>query len=250
MSPIRQGQWSHHRAFFLQVGLLLPLFFAALAVFLRQTGLDDSLSAYFYDPQTQQFLIGTNGSAELFGHRLGKSLVLAAWILLIAAAIAAPWLAPLKVHRRLLWTTVLAMALGPTVVTVLKDINTHACPWSLKEYGGTADYSAQWFVSKLEAGRCFPGGHAAGGFSLIAIAFAGQVLQQPKLRRLGLWLGLGVGAAFSFLRVGQGAHFMSHNLWAAAVDLWLAALVFSPMLLPQQRTPSVHAPAGATRSAP
>jgi membrane-associated PAP2 superfamily phosphatase len=239
MSPLHPGQWSphwsHHQTFFVKVGLLLPALLAALAVLLRSSGLDDSLSAAFYDAQTQKFWIGTNGWAELLGHRLGKSLVVALWLLLVAAAVAARWLPPLQTQRRVLWTLVLAMGLGPTVVTLLKDINTHACPWSLKAFGGAADYSADWFVPRLEAGRCFPGGHASGGFSLVAIAFAGQFLQRAWLRRLGLWLGLGVGTAFSLLRLGQGAHFMSHNLWAAAIDLWMAALVFSPLLLKPHR---------------
>ena len=185
MSRIRLGPWSHDRAFFVKFGLVLPLLLAALGMFLRSSGLDDSLSAYFYDTQTQQFLVATDGWAELLGHRLGKSLVFVVWLMLLAAAAAAPWLPALKAHRRLLWTLVAAMGLGPALVTLLKDINTHACPWSLKEFGGAADYSADWFVSRLEAGRCFPGGHASGGFSLAAIAFAGQFLQLPKLRRLG-----------------------------------------------------------------
>ncbi|MFZ4287193.1 phosphatase PAP2 family protein [Variovorax sp. HJSM1_2] len=249
MSSVRWAPWSPDQAFFVKVGLVLPLLLAGLAVLLRSSGLDDRISAYFYDAQTQQFWLDTNGWAELLGHRLGKSLVLVVWLLLLAAAAAAPWLSPLKTHRRLLWTLVLAMGLGPSVVTLLKDINTHACPWSLKEFGGAANYSAEWFVPRLEAGRCFPGGHASGGFSLVAIAFAGQSLQRPRLRRLGLWLGLGVGALFSLLRVAQGAHFMSHNLWAASVDLWLAALVFSPLLLAPSHRPKLTASMGAPRSA-
>jgi membrane-associated PAP2 superfamily phosphatase len=250
MSRIRLGPWSHDRAFFVKFGLVLPLLLAALGVFLRSSGLDDSLSASFYDAQTQQFWVATDGWAELVGHRLGKSLIFVVWLMLMAAAAAAPWLPALKAHRRVLWTLVAAMGLGPTLVTLLKDINTHACPWSLKEFGGAADYSAVWFVPRVEAGRCFPGGHASGGFSLVAIAFAGQFLQLPRLRRLGLWLGLGAGAIFSLLRVAQGAHFMSHNLWAAAVDLWMAALVFSPLLLASPHHSTLNASIGATRSAP
>jgi membrane-associated PAP2 superfamily phosphatase len=41
------------------------------------------------------------------------------------------------------------------------------------------------------------------------------------------------GAAFSLLRLAQGAHFMSHNLWSAVIDLCMAALCFAPLLLPR-----------------
>ena len=232
-----RGKWPPHSLFWFRVGVLLPLGLAACAVLFRDSGLDAALSGYFYDPAHHRFLVGTHGWIELLGHRIGKSVVLICWLLLLAAAIAAPRLPGIARHRGLVWTLVLAMALGPVVVTLLKDINSHACPWSLKAYGGAAEYSASWFVSRVEAGRCFPGGHAAGGFSIVAVAFAGAVLGRPGLCRAGLWLGLGVGTAFSILQVAKGAHFMSHNLWSAAIDLWMAARVFSPLMAPGRASP-------------
>lgn len=228
---------SPDRHFWLCVGVLLPAALAACAVSFQATGLDAAVSSHFYDPAQHRFLIGTKGWFELLGHRLGKYFVLTCWLLLLAFALAARWLPGLTGQRRLLWTLVVAMALGPTIVSFLKGINSHACPWSLREFGGTADYSAEWFVASVDAGRCFPGGHAAAGFSIVAVAFAGAVLRDRRLRGLGLWLGLCAGSVFSLLRVAQGAHFMSHNLWAAAIDLWAAALVFSPWLL-SDRVPS------------
>lgn len=229
MSQLLPAAGIGHRRFLLQIGLVLPAVLAGTAVLLRSSGADDALTAAFYDGATRQFLVDHSGWLELIGHRIGRSLVQAAWLLLVAAALASPWVVPLRPYRRLMWTTAAAMALGPLIVTALKDINTHACPWSLKAFGGSADYSAHWFVPHALAGRCFPGGHAAGGFSLLALAFAGEWLGRPLLRAGGLALGLGVGLLFSLLRVAQGAHFMSHNLWSAAIDLWTAALVFSPM---------------------
>ncbi|MFT3664939.1 phosphatase PAP2 family protein [Piscinibacter sp.] len=232
---------SSRQRFFLQVGLLLPLALIALAVAVPRTGLDAGLSAAFYDAHAQRFLVSGSGWLDLLGHRLGKSLVLALWLLIGAAAVASHWVPRLAAHRRLLWTLVVAMGAGPILVTLLKDINTHACPWSLKAFGGSADYSAEWFVSRLNAGRCFPSGHAAGGFSLVALAFAGEVMNQPRLRRLGLWLGLLTGAAFSLLRIAQGAHFLSHNLWSAAIDLATAALAFA-LLAPDRAAQAEAAP--------
>lgn len=222
---------SPDRHFWLLAGVLLPAALAACAVSLQATGLDAAVSSHFYDPAQHRFLISTKGWLELLGHRLGKSFVLTCWLLLLAFALACRWLPGVTGHRRLLWTLVVAMALGPALVSFLKGINSHRCPWNLREFGGAEDYSAEWFVAAVDAGRCFPGGHAAAGFSIVAVAFAGEVLRDRRLRGIGLWLGFSVGSAFSLLRVAQGAHFMSHNLWAAAIDLWAAALVFSPLLL-------------------
>lgn len=232
MFPSNRGSWPPHSYFWLRIGVLLPAGLVACALLFRSSGLDAALSNYFYDAEQHRFLVSTHGWIELLGHRVGKSVVLVCWMLLLAAAFAAPQIPGLSRHRRLIWTVVLAMALGPVVVTLLKDINSHACPWSLKAYGGPVEYSASWFVSRVEAGRCFPSGHAACGFSIVAVAFAGAVLHRPGLCRAGLWLGFVVGSAFSILQVAKGAHFMSHNLWSAAIDLWMAALVFSPLMAP------------------
>ncbi|GAP35215.1 phosphatase PAP2 family protein [Piscinibacter sakaiensis] len=210
--------------------LAIPLAFATAATLLRQSGLDTALSARFFDPASGHFLVSGSGWAEAIGHRALKSAVLALWLLLIAAAVAARWLPALRPHQRLLWTTVAAMGLGPALVTVLKDINSHACPWDLVQFGGSAEPSARWFVPRIEAGRCFPSGHAAAGFSLVAPALALQVLGRRRLAHGAFALTLVAGAVFGGVRLVQGAHFMSHNLWSAAVDWFVAALVFLPLL--------------------
>jgi len=220
-----------HRAYLWWHALLLPGLFALIGTALHVSGADMGLSRLVFDSTAGQFLAQDSRWVELLGHRLAKSAVLAVWVLLLAAAVAARWWPALRPHRGVLWRTALAMALGPTVVAALKDINTAACPWSLTEFGGSAVYHLDWFVSRAEAGRCFPGGHAAGGFSLIALAFAGRLTGQARLERWGLWAALLVGGLFSVIRMLQGAHFASHNLWSAALDWWLAMLVFAPALV-------------------
>lgn len=217
-------------AFWAGHAVIVPLACVLLAHWLRASGWDDRLSAWWFDPVTQRFTARGWPLLELLGHRVAKSVLLVLWGLGLVAALAAPWVPALSRHRRLLWTTVLAMGLGPALVALLKDINTHPCPWDMKAFGGTADYSARWFVSRAEAGRCFPSGHAAGGFSLVALVFAGRALALPRLERWALLATVLVGLAFALVRTVQGAHFVSHSLWAAAVDWWVALAVFAPLL--------------------
>jgi membrane-associated PAP2 superfamily phosphatase len=218
-------------AFWAWHALLLPLACVLLAQWLRHSGWDERLSAAWFDPATQRFTARGWPWLELLGHRVAKSLLLALWGLGVVAALVAPWVPALARHRRLLWTTVLAMGLGPALVALLKDINTHPCPWDMKGFGGSAEYSARWFVSRAEAGRCFPSGHAAGGFSLVALVFAARSLGQPRLERWALLATCGVGLIFSLVRTAQGAHFVSHSLWSAAIDWWVALLVFATLWL-------------------
>ncbi len=232
--------------------LLLPFGAVLLATWLQRSGADVRITDAFFDAASGRFIVGGDGWAELIGHRLAKSAVAGAWALLIGAAIASHRVSAWRPYRRVLWTTVAAMGLGPLVVTLLKDINTHVCPWDLRQYGGAADYSARWFVSRIESGRCFPGGHASSGYALIALAFAGRALGWRALEVGGLVAALVLGTAFAAVRVSQGAHFVSHNLWSMAIDFWTASLLFAPLLLRRaQRPPAPPAhPAVAAAARP
>src|SRR5262249_46315616 len=127
------------------------------------------------------------------------------------------------------------MATGPTVVVALKGLNSYHCPWDLREFGGAADFVTNWFVSAAEVGHCFPGGHAAAGFCLVALYFLACELERPRLARIALTGTLIAGVGFSVVRMAQGAHFLSHNLWAAAICWAMAALAFLPLHLQRSR---------------
>jgi membrane-associated PAP2 superfamily phosphatase len=214
------------RAAGLAHALALPALLIALATLAHMTQIDQTLSDRFFDAAAGRFAMRADPLLELVGHQLAKSALLTVWCLLLAAAIASRWLVVLKPVRALLWATVGAMALGPAVVVLLKSLTTFPCPWSLQRYGGFAAEAASWFTVPAQAGHCFPAGHSAGGFSLFAVVFAARAVGCRRLARLALAASLGVGAALSAVRIVQGAHFLSHALWSAAID-WLAAgLVF------------------------
>ena len=227
--PSTFAEFGSHQAgrLLLMHALLIPAALVLAALALHLSGLDERIAESLFDPALNQFPAHNWPSLELIGHRLAKSAVVVLWILLLAGAVAAFWVQRLARYRMVLWATVLAMAAGPAVVSVLKNVNAIHCPWDLKRFGGTADAATAWFVASSDAGRCFPGGHAAGGFCLAALFFAGTVSGHERLARVSLALALGAGLAFSAVRVIQGAHFVSHNLWSAAIDWAAAALVFA-----------------------
>lgn len=217
--------------FLLRHAVLIPASIAVLAMLARSAGVDERLETLFFDAQLAGFPARQWPWLEAIGHRVAKSAVLGVWLLLVAGALAAMTVPRWRAYAGLLWTTVAAMGLGPLVVVLLKELNAYRCPWDLTQFGGVADAASGWFVSRINAGRCFPSGHAAGGFSLVALGFAGIALDHRGLRRAGLGAAIGVGVAFSVVRMAQGAHFLSHNLWSAAIDWCAAALVFAPAII-------------------
>lgn len=214
---------------------VVPACLGLAALTASASGLDDRLAAAFFDPAAAGFPARQWALLEMLGHRVAKSAVWGLWLLLLTLAVAASFAPRLSIHRVLLWSMVAAMGSGPIVVVLLKGINSHRCPWDLAQYGGYARATSDWFVTRVEAGQCFPSGHAAAGFCLIALYFGGIALGRLGLARAGLLVGLGAGCTFSAVRMAQGAHFLSHNLWSAAIAWSAAAVAFAPLLLARQR---------------
>ena len=210
--------------------VLVPLALVLLAWLASYSGLDRTVTELFYDKSLARFPAHDSYWLELLGHRVAKNAIWVIALGTLTAAFATERIRQNPHEQRAMRLAVLAMALGPMMVSALKYTTSYHCPWDLRAYGGFADVSRDWFVAAADAGRCFPSGHASAGFALISLYFLGHAIDRPRVARAGLIAAIVVGTAFSVVRVVQGAHFVSHNLWAAAIDWFAAALVFTPLL--------------------
>jgi lipid A 4'-phosphatase len=141
--------------------------------------------------------------------------------LLLALTLACSYLpraAGLRARRGTLWFVLLALALGPGLITntVLKDHWGRPRPVQIREFGGSEDYRPPWAANGPCARNCsFVGGHAAMGFFVITGAWV-----WPRRRRTWLLAGLASGALVGAARIVQGGHFLSDIVGALAV-VWL-----------------------------
>ncbi len=135
------------------------------------------------------------------------------------------------IWRRQLGYVVLAMAMSTSIVMPLKNLTQVHCPWSLTEFGGTETHSPLLGprAPTSKPGKCWPGGHASGGFSLLAFYFVFRDRRQ-RWARLALLGALGLGIVFSLGRTMQGAHFISHNVWTFLID-WVICVVTYRLVL-------------------
>lgn len=212
------------------VGVPLLLAGVLFAVF-EFTALDRLISDWFFDPVSQTFALRRQPFLELVLHRGGKySIVLVVLAALVVFGLS--W--RIRAWRR--WRApaayvVAAIVLGTGTVAGLKAVTNKHCPYDLRDYGGVAPY-----VRLLETapatgrpGACFPGGHASGGFSLMAFYFV-WYRRRPRWARVALVAAFAYGFLLGFGRVMQGAHFVSHNLWAAVVCWFVALMLYRVML--------------------
>lgn len=202
----------------------IPLLGAITLILLELTTLDMDIARLAYDPAAGAFIGRHSYFLENILHDRAKQLVIALGLLAIAAFIASFMLERARPYRRELGCLVLSMALSTGFVTPIKAVTAVQCPWSLSEFGGKETYSE--LLSPRPAtdkpGRCWPGGHAATGFTLFALFFVLRD-RRPRMARAALVFAFGLGTVFSVGRMLQGAHFFSHNVWTA-IFCWLICL--------------------------
>jgi lipid A 4'-phosphatase len=99
---------------------------------------------------------------------------------------------------------------------VLKKHYNRARPKETVLFNGQRPFTPVLQYAGDEKGRGFPSGHAAAGFSFVALYFAFRHHQQ-LLARAGLALGLAHGLINGAGRILQGAHFPSDVLWSFGV---------------------------------
>lgn len=218
------------RYFDFRLGLGIPLLMMGLLLLFDPSGLDVAIEQLFYQPG-QGFIGKHNVWLEDILHDRAKQLVIAFGVLAIIGLVISLLFSRFKLWRKPLGYLVLALGLSTSIVTPLKAFTAVQCPWSLSDFGGVETYTS--LLSERaptdKPGRCWPGGHASAGFSLLALFFLLRD-KHPRGARAALVFALGLGAVFSLGRMMQGAHFLSHNLWTLLFDWTICLLCYRWLL--------------------
>ncbi|WP_130803802.1 phosphatase PAP2 family protein [Acinetobacter ihumii] len=204
------------------VNLALLLCSALILIyFIPVAGLvDQGLSAPWVDGSG--YYLRENWLLVRIGHELLKYIVITIALIHFVIFLCLSFQKSSSVLRGISGRVVLGMLLSVSVVGLLKSHSIHACPWSMLEVSGS---QFNWNKPIHGLGKCFPGGHASAGFSLFILYFAYRPYY-PTLARFGLCLALVMGISMSAVQMLRGAHFLSHNLWAAWW-CWLICYLFS-----------------------
>lgn len=227
----------HDRAFLRRAWWSL-LWLLPLPLLADASGLDLWLERFYFDPVQQDFPWRHVWWFNVFLHDgLRTLLVFGVFAIagLLLLSVAAPqYLASYAGARaprpRVLAYLLVAALGGPLVIALLKQVTARPCPWSLSLFGGGEVYHALLagpLFSLREAGNCFPGAHASGGFALLAFV----PLLRGRQRWLALGVALGLGLLMGWTRMMQGAHFLSHNLWSAWI-CWAVTLAACQVIRP------------------
>jgi len=125
-------------------------------------------------------------------------------------------------YRQGLRIVLLSLIAVPATIGALKDNTNVACPRDLVDYGGALPYikvfeSYPAGKKPEEQQRCFPAGHASGGFALMSLYF---LFHSKRNRWRGLLFGISLGCLMGGYKMLIGHHFLSHTV-VTMISAWL-----------------------------
>ena len=190
------------------------------------TPVDLALQDRFFDFGSQRWAVdGTAAGPRFWFYDGPKMLIITLGVTVIVLA-AGPQRWRRRFDRRALMVMVATLASVPALIGVGKATTNIFCPSEIRRYGGEVPYvrlCEPYPANDRPArkGRCFPAGHASGGFALVSLAGLART-------RRGRWAGAAVGwsqeLTMGFYQMAKGAHYLSHTLVTALVAWWLFLL--------------------------
>jgi membrane-associated PAP2 superfamily phosphatase len=214
--------------------LLLPnLGLLAAILLLHESPADRVFLSWLWDAKARVFPAKQHWFFTAVVHEGMKVAVIVLGVVALGL-LAGSWRwAALRAWRRPLLLVVVCVAVVPALVGWLKSISPRHCPWDLELYGGSEPWAGLWdpLPAGSRAGKCFPSGHASGGFSLVSCWLALRAAK-PALAGSVLSIALAYGMAMGLARCAMGAHFPSHVVGSLCVA-WTVCVLAARAILPE-----------------
>jgi len=125
----------------------------------------------------------------------------------------------------------------PLIIGSLKAITNTPCPCNIVTFNGiypevkVFDSYPKDFVQPSKA-KCWPAGHASGGFALMALFF---LFKTPKNQKKALIVSLVIAWSMGTYKMLLGDHFLSHTIITMLMS-WLIILIIVKFTLFKQRS--------------
>ncbi len=210
----------------IQIFITLILLIATITFF-QWSRADIALQDFFYDFATQSWLIDKQEPIMRFFLYRGLKIVL---VLFAVSILFSLWFFRkkrfIKEYRKGLIVVLLSMMLVPATVGTLKTTTKVPCPHDIVHYGGSypdvkvLDAYPKDFLHKSNV-RCWPAGHASGGFALMSLYF---LFKTPKNKKRALIVAIVIGWIMGLYKMLLGDHYLSHTIVTMLLS-WLLILI-------------------------
>lgn len=212
-------------------GLIILVLLASFLTF-EFTTLDIVIQDYFYNFSTQQWVLDRNAAIPKLVFYDGIKLLYFLFVLGIFIIL----LFFRKKHVIVQYKKGLAIVLlsciaVPLLIGFLKATTNVPCPKDISHYGGNYPYIT--VLSKYPATfqqtkniKCYPAGHASGGFALMSLFF---LFSSRRNKKIALISTIIIGWTIGSYKMIIGDHFFSHTLITMMLS-WLLILSINYMI--------------------
>ncbi len=212
-----------------------------LLIVVEFTRWDDRISELFFDAMLPGFPLKRDFIFDTVLHDWARNIpkIVAACTLFVLATTV---FRPNRLLRQSALFVFISMLLSTGLVALIKSYSLIHCPYELLVYGGefaqvgVLDFLSPAQMPVQEAGKCWPSGHASGGFSLLALYFSAMIYRQ-EYRIPALVFALAIGFIFTVSQTVRGAHFLSHGLWSLLMVWLVNELLYLVWINPLVRKP-------------
>lgn len=134
-------------------------------------------------------------------------------------------------YKKGLIIVLLSFVFVPLIIGSLKAVTNTPCPCNIEHFNGNYpnikvfDTYPKDFVQQSKA-KCWPAGHASGGFALMALFF---LFKKPLNQKKGLIIGLSIGWMMGIYKMIIGDHFLSHTI-ITMLSAWLIILIIAKFI--------------------
>jgi membrane-associated PAP2 superfamily phosphatase len=209
--------------------LIAAIVLIVVVLFFGLSPADLWVQKHFYNIETHQWILDTNNTVLKFVFYDGiKRLLIVIAVLFLFTLILGWKKAWMRAYRRGLIIVVLSSIAVPLVVGSLKAVSNMPCPKSLDIFNGTYPHTCVWekYATKdchLEKQKCWPAGHASGGFALLSLIF---LFHSRKNKIIAGSIAMVIGWSMGSYKMLIGDHFLSHTT-ITMILAWLLILLIA-----------------------
>ncbi|MCF6315589.1 MAG: phosphatase PAP2 family protein [Marinosulfonomonas sp.] len=228
---MKDGPFQINRKRHLFVSVLLLV---GMLLLLENTGWDLAIQRMIF--QDGQWLVdNTQQVIRFFFYDAPKKLLVFYAIIVLLALVLSWVVKPLRRFRtRNNVFILICLLLVPAGVGLGKKETHVHCPYQLQEFGGDVPYVTLFQANKVDTlGRCFPAGHASGGFALLMLVL---IATTRRWQMAALTGAMALGWAMGGYQMLNGRHFLSHTLTTMLLA-WIIVLIVHMLLFRGQAIP-------------
>ena len=195
--------------------LLTTILLIVVICLFQFTNLDIFIQSFFYDFESKNWLIDKNEPIlKLFLYDGLKKAIIIFNVLILIALLFFRKKQIIQEYKKGLLIILLSAIFIPSIVGTLKAITNTPCPCNIINFGGTYpdikvfDKYPEDFIQKSKA-KCWPAGHASGGFALMSLFF---LFKKPKHQKIALIGTIILAWSMGNYKMLLGDHFLSHTI--------------------------------------